>query len=337
MSTLTVLSPESQRWRTFVAAHATSPFQSAEWLETLTSAYGLTAQVVVLVDNEGELNAGLPLIRSSLPWRERWTCLPFSDVVDPIATNSTTREELLAAIAESYQTDPILIRADASAPGWTSRQVGTIQIVDVADGAAGVLRDAGSNAKRSVKRAGKEPSLRAAVIDSREEFLGPCYRLTVRSRRRLGVPTQPRRYWSRVWDLHERGLALTIGVYRDDALVASGVFLLGASHAVYKYGASEASAWKLRPNHLMFATAFDRLAERGARTMDFGLTDLANASLHEFKATWGGWETTASFSAADPRLLPKSTEPGRLLTAAIRRAPALTGRVIGAVAYRYMA
>ena len=130
---------------------------------------------------------------------------------------------------------------------------------------------------------------------------------------------------------------MTIGVYRGTALVASGVFLLGGSHAMYKYGASEPSAWRLRPNHLMFSVAFDRLAERGARTMDFGLTDLANASLREFKATWGGEETAASFSATDPRLLPRTTEPSRLLASTIRHTPALTGRAIGALAYRYMA
>jgi CelD/BcsL family acetyltransferase involved in cellulose biosynthesis len=337
LTNLTILSPEDRRWGTFVAAHASSPFQSVDWLKTLTSAYGLTAQVVVLIDNEGELKAGLPLVRSMLPIRKRWTCLPFTDVVEPIATNSATREELLMAIANDWQTDPIIIRANVSAPGWTSRQVGTVRTIDVTDGASGVLRDAGSNAKREVKRANKETSLRAAVVNSREEFLGPYYRLTARSRRRVGVPTQPRRYWSRVWDLHEEDLAMTIGVYRDGTLVASGVFLLGPTHAVYKYGASEPSAWKLRPNHLMLSVAFDRLAERDASTMDFGLTDLANTSLREFKGRWGGQETAASFSATDPRLLPNGTEPGRLLTATIRHTPVLIGRAIGTLAYRYMA
>ncbi len=337
MSSLAVLSPENRRWRSFVAEHATSPFQSVDWLQTLTAAYGLTAQVIALTDEEGELNAGLSLIRSALPVRKRWTCLPFSDVVGAVAANSATKEDLLCAIANSRQAEPILIRAGTSVRGWTSRRVGTVRTIDVGDGASGVLRSAGSNAKRGVKRAGNETSLRAAVVSSRGEFLGPCYQLTVRARRRLGVPTQPRRYWSLVWDLHERGLAMTVGVYRDGTLVASGLFLLGRSHAVYKYGASEPSSWQLRPNHLMFSTAFDRLAERGARTMDFGLTDLANASLRDFKATWGGEESAACFSATDPRLLPKSTEPGPLLTAAIRHTPALTGRAIGTLAYRYMA
>ena len=162
-----------------------------------------------------------------------------------------------------------------------------MQTVDITDGSEGVLRDAGSNAKRGVKRSRKEMSLRAAAVDSRQDFLGPVLQLTARSRRRIGVPTQPRRYWSRIWNLHEQGLAMTIGVYCDDALVASGVFLLGRSHAIYKYGASEPSAWQLRPNHLMFSTAFDRLAERGARTMDFGLTDLANDSLREVQGFMG--------------------------------------------------
>jgi CelD/BcsL family acetyltransferase involved in cellulose biosynthesis len=337
VSRFETFSAQDHRWRDFANANATSPLQSPEWLDTLTSAYGLTSRVLVLIDEEKEITAGLPLIRSALLWRKHWTCLPFSDTVDSIATNSTVREELLAGIAKSSQTDPIIIRADTSAPGWTSRQVGTIQTIDLTDGAAGVLRGAGSNAKRGVKRAYKEQGLTAEAVGSREEFLGVFSKLTVRSRRRLGVPTQPARYWSQLWDFHERGLATTIGVYSDGVLVASGIFLLGGSHAVYKYGASDPSAWSMRPNHLMFSMAFDRLAERGMRTMDFGLTDLNNTSLREFKQSWGGEETAACFSATDSRLLPKSTEPGRLLTSVIRHTPAQTGRVIGALGYRYMA
>lgn len=289
------------------------------------------------MDREGALEACLALIRSTLPWRKRWTCLPFSDVVDSIATSTSSREALLAATAQNCKARAIIVRAATSAPGWTARELGTVQTVDLADGATGVLRSAGTNAKRSAKRARRQSTLRTALVGSREEFLGPHLDLIARSRRRLGVPTQPRRYWSLLWDLHESGGAITIGVYRDDALVASGSFLLGASHAIYKYGASEPSTWQLRPNHLMFAAAFDRLAERGMRTMDFGFTDLANSSLREFKRTWGGEEATACYSATDPRVLPQSTEPGRVLSAVIRHAPAPTSRAIGSLGYRYTA
>ena len=50
---------------------------------------------------------------------------------------------------------------------------------------------------RSVKRAHRpEVGLTARPITSRSEFLGASLALIARSRRRLGAPTQPRRYWS---------------------------------------------------------------------------------------------------------------------------------------------
>jgi lipid II:glycine glycyltransferase (peptidoglycan interpeptide bridge formation enzyme) len=130
---------------------------------------------------------------------------------------------------------------------------------------------------------------------------------------------------------------MTVGVYLDGALAASGIFLLGRRHAVYKYSASEPSTWKLRPNHLMLSSAFDLLAARGMRTMDFGLTDLENTTLHHFKAAWGGEEMPAHFSATDPQLLPESTEASRILSVTMQHAPVGVARFLGALAYRYMA
>jgi hypothetical protein len=119
----------------------------------------------------------------------------------------------------------------------------------------------------------------------------------------------------------------------EERLVASGLFLLGVGEAVYKFGASDRAAWPLRPNYLMFATAYDELAARGMRTLSFGVTDSANHSLREFKSRWGGQEHTVHYSATDPGLLPSSLEPGPLLAGAIRRLPSVASSAIGALAY----
>lgn len=335
-SGLTVLSPTDPQWRTFASKRATSPLQLPTWLEVLTQAYGFRARVVVLVDGRGAALAGMPMIHGKLPLRQRWTSLPFTDTFEPLAVDSRYRDELLSTIARDG--DPVLLRSHVSLTGWSSRQVGTVQFIDLTDGAEGVLRNAHAKTRREVKRAQRpEAGLTARPIASREEFLGANLALTAQSRRRLGVPTQPRRYWSRVWALHERGEAFTIGVYLSSALVASGTFILGSGHAVYKYSASDPSSWKLRANYLMLASAFDHAAERGARSMDFGVTDLNNTSLRDFKSRWGGDQRPAHFSATRADLLPDSLEPGRLLTAAVRHMPVSFGRTVGSLAYPFAA
>jgi len=312
--------------------------QHPRWLDALRNAYHLEAQVIALTDARGSLLAALPLIRSKLRRGRRWTSLPFTDTLEPVTVDKAGRDELLVGVAEDSDSRGVLIRTRASLPGWFSRQVGTVQVIDVAGGAEGVLRSAAAGTRRQVKRAQRpEAGLSAGQITSRSEFLGASLALTAQSRRRLGAPTQPRRYWTQVWELHERGEAMTIGVYLEDRLVANGVFILGRQHAVYKYGASTLATRHLRTNYLMFANAFDHMAARGLKSMDFGITDLNNASLRRFKVQWGGEERPAYFSATNARLLPDRLEPGRLLTATIQHTPVFVGRALGSLAYPFAA
>jgi len=336
VSGISSLLPKSDDWSAFAAKHATSPLQHPAWLDTVTSAYRLHARIMTLTDSRGSIVAGLPMIRSKLPWRTRWTALPFTDTLEPVAVDAAHRDELLIGLAGRADAEPILLRTHTALPGWFTRQVGTVQVIDLSDGAEGVLRGARSKTRQNVRLAEKA-GLRAGPIASRDEFLGPSLSLITRSRRRLGAPTQPRRYWSRVWELHERGQALTIGVYLGEELVANATFIIGGGHAVFKYSASDTARRNLRSNYLAFATALDHIVERGARSLDFGITDLRNTSLRKYKLHWGGEEQPAYFSATDAGMLPDTLEPGPLLTKAIQHTPAFVGRTVGSVAYPYAA
>jgi hypothetical protein len=331
--TVNIISSDDQPWRQFAVAYATSPTQHPGWLDAITAAYSLESRVITLADSQRAIVAALPLIRRKLPWRNGWTALPFTDSFEPVAIDCRHRDELLMAAADT-DSSHLLIRTHIGLPGWCSRQVGTVQMLDVTDGAEGVLRRTDAGTRREVRRAERpESELTAKVITSRDEFLGASLCLIAKSRRRLGVPTQPRRYWSQIWNLHERNEALTIGVYHKRKIVANGVFLVARNHAVYKYSASDSASWRLRANYLMLATAFDEIAARGVRSLDLGITDLCNKSLRKYKARWGGEERPAFFSATNAAMLPSTIEPGRLLSSIIQHTPEPVGRAIGAFAY----
>ncbi len=335
-SSISVLSPDSDGWRTFATEHATSPLQHPAWLDTLTGAYRLHAQIVALTDSQGSILAGLPMIHSKLPWRKGWTSLPFTDTFEPITDNDTHRDELLSEAAKHAGAEPILLRTHTDLPGWSSRQVGTVQVLDLTEGAEGVLRGAKSKTRQNIKLACKA-GLTAKPIVSRSEFMGANLDLLACSRARLGAPTQPRRYWSRVWELHEREQALTIGVYLNEKLLANAIFVIGDRHATFKYSASDAQGKNLRSNYLAFATALQELEARGMQSMDFGITDMHNTSLRKYKVHWGGEEQPAYFSATDASMLPDTIEPGRLLTTVIQRTPVFVGRTVGSLAYPFVA
>lgn len=338
MSELQILEPGDPRWRSHALEHAESPLQHPAWLDTLIGAYRLRARVAALTAADGTVVASLPLIASKLPWRRRWTALPFTDVLAPVAADGEQRRRLLEALAERPGLKPALVRTHVEASGWASRRVGTLHTLDISQGLDEVLRAANRQTRQNLRVAQRpEHGLAVRALDSRSEFMGAHLALVARSRSRVGVPTQPRVYWSRLWEMHERGDAITLVVDVQGRIAASGLFLLGAGQAVYKYSHADLATRNLRTNYLLLAAAIERFAELGLRSLDFGITDVRNESLCRFKRQWGSEERPAYFSATDAGLLPRTIEPGRLLSKAIQRSPSALGRTIGSLAYGLVA
>ena len=138
----------------------------------------------------------------------------------------------------------------------------------------------------AVKRVGCEADLTEAF-----------YRLHLSTRRRLGVPVQPRRFFRLLWErLLEPGLGFALLAQSEGRSVAGAVFLHHGRTMVYKYGASERDAQRLRPNHLLMWSAIREACEHGLEVFDFGRTDLNGDSLREFKLGWGTAEEPLVYS-----------------------------------------
>src|SRR6185503_12840306 len=117
------------------------------------------------------------------------------------------------------------------------------------------------------------------------------YRLHVGTRRRLGVPVQPRRYFRMLWrSILEPGLGRLFLAYSGAEPIGGIVVLLWQRNAIYKYGAWDDGARSLRPNHLLLATALEWAAAEGAVTFDLGRTDTDQPGLRAYKIGWGGRE-----------------------------------------------
>jgi lipid II:glycine glycyltransferase (peptidoglycan interpeptide bridge formation enzyme) len=165
------------------------------------------------------------------------------------------------------------------------------------------------------------------------------HRLHVLTRQRLGVPTQPPRFFKALGRFIDRdGLGFILSARVDGATVASGVFLAWNGVLVYKFGASDARNWPSRPNNLLFWVAIRWAAEHGYHTLDFGRTELENQGLRQFKLGWGAVEEPlvyTTLAAASPA--PSSGRAQALAGEAIRRSPAWVGQAVGRVLYRYSA
>jgi CelD/BcsL family acetyltransferase involved in cellulose biosynthesis len=334
-ATLAVLSPSDPRWHGYVESQAEAqPFHHPAWISTLAEAYGYRP-FVLAIEEGGRLAGGLPVmeVRSPLGGR-RWVSLPFTDFCPPLGAVDTG---LLEAARRRGDSPPLVVHAPLAGAYDTASAVRHVLAIE--PDADAVLRTFHrSQVQRNIRKAQRSGVVVRRAGDARD-LTEIFYGLHLGTRRRLGVPVQPRRFFARLWDrMIAPGIGFVLIAEAEGRPLAGAVFLAYGESVIYKYGASDASSWSLRPNHAIFWDAIRWSCEAGYRAFDFGRTDLGDESLRSFKANWGAEELPLVYSElADTAPSPGAGRAGRLLAPVIRRSPTWVCRSVGELLYKYAA
>jgi CelD/BcsL family acetyltransferase involved in cellulose biosynthesis len=324
------------RWADFVArAPGAGPFHHPAWLEIIQTHYGWPVRACCLLGDDGAVLAGLPvaLVSSRLTGR-RLVALPFSDACAPLAPEG--KEDELARALDAYRRRtglPLFVHGSVPGGSVTARYHAHRLTLDGGHAEVQELY-AKPQVMRGVRRAQREGLVAERRTDA--EALAVFYRLHAATRRRLGAPTQPRRFILRFADLFDRGLGFVVLVRDAGRAVAGAVFLTWNGTLVYKYGASDAHALPKRPNNLVIHEAIRLAHEDGMRVVDFGRTDLGHESLRSFKLGFGAEESELSYTClADRPPAPGGRDLHALAAPVLRRCPPLVSRLVGELLYRH--
>jgi CelD/BcsL family acetyltransferase involved in cellulose biosynthesis len=353
------MAPTDGRWQAFVeAAPDASIFHHPAWSGLLAECYGYRPFVAAVCDDAGQISVAIPVqeVTSPLTGR-RWISLPFTDHCHPLygaglhLTESGARENDRSAELTRYLEE---LRRDAGMP--------SIELRTRVSSAHGFVPDDGqvlhllklssqsdevfdkfhrSQVQRNISRAEREG------VEVRRgkgrEGLDAFYALHVDTRRRQGVPVQPKRYFELLQQrLLDTGLGFVLLAYSDGRPIAGAVFLTYKETLTYKYGASLSDSWALRPNHALFWTAIKWGCENGYEVFDWGKTSVDNEGLRRFKAQWGAEETSLLYSVlrgerhAEHRVGVPERLSG-LVEAFIQKSPPFVCRTLGEVFYKHFA
>ncbi len=319
---------------------AAEVFHHPRWLELLRAQYGYEIYACCVSDDDG-IVAGMPIARieSRLTGR-RLVSLPFSDVCSPVVRDADPAA--LAALGEALAGERVRTGLDlaihAELPGIEGAfgQQGFVRhLLPLADDPAEVERGySKSQVKRGIKKALREGLVAERRTDT--AALDAFYALHVPTRKKLGVPTQPKRFIRRFAELFDAGLGFVELVNDGDRPIAAAVFLTYNGTVTYKYGASDVRALGKRPNNLMFSEVIRSSCEAGHHTLDFGRTDIDNEGLRAFKRSWGAQEVALSYTHLSDAA-PSSETPlrNRVMAATIRRSPPAVSRLVGEALYRH--
>lgn len=335
----------SPEWDRFVESRAEATiFHHPAWAAALTDAYGFEPVVLTHVDGDGRIQAGARFlaVKSWLTGR-RLISMPFTDYCPVLARDEQARVEYAAALVSWRRAEEhprLEVHGELpQTPGIHAVPQGVRHLLSLGRAPDELYRGLeGTQVHRSIRKAVRNGV--ALRFDTTHEAIGTYYRLHCSTRRRQGVPVQPRRFFDRLWErLIADGHGMVAIAEQDGAPIAGAVFLGWNRHLIYKYGASDPHSWSLRPNHLLFWKVMERACQEGYDVLDFGKTDAENHGLREFKRRWGAEEVPLTYATATERS--SGTQQGRLPTRAvgtmIRRTPLAVGRAMGELLYAHFA
>jgi CelD/BcsL family acetyltransferase involved in cellulose biosynthesis len=334
---------DDERWLAFLSTRPeATAFHQPAWSQLLADVYGYRSRVLALFEPGGEVAAGLPLleVRSRLTGH-RLVTLPFTDHCPVLARAKADLGRLAASLVEWREAvaAPALIihAALPEAPGVRLTDVGVRHVLSLNGGRDVVLSSLkGGRAIGGARKAEREGV--RVVVGSTHEDLEEFYRLHVQTRRRLGVPTQPRRFFKALWErILSHGHGFTVTALYQGRAIAATVLLASAGSLVYKYSASDAAYWRLRPNNLIVWTAIELALERGCSYFDFGRSGYADAGLRDFKSRWGAAEEPLVYSRLGAGRAQAGGRLGTVLGTVIRRSPPALGQAIGELLYGHTA
>lgn len=323
-------------WLAFVeSSPGATIFHHPAWLELLRRQYGYEMQAIC-VEGANGIEAGIPIARISSPLTgRRLVALPFSDACPPLAADAGSLEGLSAALAEESAGSGLRLTVRAPVSGAAVCDRFVTHLLPLSGDPAEVESSFAKSQARATRKAGREGLEGERRTDS--VALDDFYRLHLGTRRRLGVPTQPRRFIRRFGELFEKGLGFVWLVRDEGRPIAAAVFLTHGGTVIYKYGASDLAGLKKRPNNLLFLEAIRWSCEAGFDVLDFGRTEIENEGLRTFKRSFGATEVDLVYSHFGG----SETEPesgsmaDRVLGTTIRRSPPFVGRIIGEALYKH--
>ena len=314
-------------------------FHHPAWLRLLREQYRYPISGWCVAGAGGRLEAGLPvaLVRSRLTGT-RLISLPFSDACRPLAAPVPDREPGDFATAVAVERDRVGLSLEVRSD--LTGTPGAMIVPKYAEHRLTLEPDVGSVERRFAKsqvRRGIAKAIREGVTVERHEdraALARFYTLHMDTRRRLGVPTQPRRFILRFSELFAAGLGFVLLARHRGRDIAGAVFLAAGSTLTYKYGASRREHLAVRPNHLVFMEAIRWGCEHGMRTLDFGRTDLDNEGLLAFKRSWGAVESPLAYTYLGRKPDTSDGLSRRAMRTVIQHSPATVSRLVGEALYR---
>ena len=278
---------QTPQWDRYLEQFPTATFfHTSQWARVLAEAYSYTPYYLLRRDGNRAV-ALLPLmeVRSALTGT-RAVCLPFTDECCPLLSDSRTVLDLFDSIREiatQKHWNYVELRSDLAQLNGDS-QVSSEFLVHrlILEATEEQQSEKLRNSTRRNIRKSQRDGVVVEHLDSREAMQA-FYTLHCHTRRRHGLPPQPKRFFEAIHQfVIEPGHGFLSIARFHGKCIAGAVYFHFASRAIYKFGASDPAYQHLRANNLVMWEAIRHLRNHGIGEVWFVRTDIDDEGLLQF-------------------------------------------------------
>lgn len=301
-----IIDPSSDsRWNDFVEKHPLGCiFHHSVWKEVLEKTFPqLKSFYFIAEDSDASIRGAIPFFWvNSWITGSRFVSLPFSLYCDPLVETQRIFNLLIKDIVEKQrQIDAgfIVIRTRFVSDLFTDTDfkqfIGYKNHTLILDSSLEAIK--GSFHRSCVRqRINRAEQSHVTVTEACSESDVKCfYDLYYITRKKIGFPPQPYRFYRNMWDiLYPRNmLGILIAKYQDQP-VSSLLFLKYKQRVHAEYMGTDDNFLDHSPNILLFWKAIQLVKAEGYRFFDFGGSAINNLNLIAFKRRWGTVEEDIS-------------------------------------------
>jgi FemAB-related protein (PEP-CTERM system-associated) len=280
---------DAASWDTYVErSPGATCYHLHGWHEVAQRAYDLETEALVSRAHAGgPIRGVLPLFVVPRPFRRYVTNGMFGAYGPILADDDDTRRELLAAACRfTEDTHAQLFHAKIlgeppAGHGLARQQIWTTARLDLSCGLETVWKQLRKSLRAAVRQAERcELSVRWG-----RGALADFYDVLAENMHRKGAPIYGREMLDAILDAF--GARADVASVWVDGRAIGGALTLSFDGVMYvPFASSRASAFRLRPNNLLYFRILERACALGLRTLDFGSSPL-NAGSLDFKLHWG--------------------------------------------------
>ncbi|WP_406656881.1 GNAT family N-acetyltransferase [Methanolobus sp. ZRKC2] len=271
-------------------------YHTPEWKKFLEKTFNYESKYLFAKDECGNIVGLLALfyVRSKFVGNKLCT-MPFSHSSSYIGSENTKKLLLDEGIKLCHKLNAgyFEIRDKVNHEKFQFQNSFCIHTIELSSNTNEIWRKISRGARNSTKKPIKHG---VDVYSTRKvEDLKDFYELNRITKKKIGVPCHPWKFFKNMFELLSEYVNLYIVKYKNKT-IAGGVFEYFKDTVTFGYAAHNPSYLKLRPNNLLVWKSIEDACVNNFKNYSFGRTSYDNKGLMAFKERWGAVETELYYS-----------------------------------------